>query len=270
MNQAYLWIGFNLFILFLLSLDLGLFNRKVHKTTIKEALTWTCVWIGLALIFNGLVYHYAGQQKALEFFTAYLTEKSLSVDNIFVFLLIFSSLKIPDKYRHKVLFWGVLSAIVFRGIMIFAGVALLHRFHFVIYIFGAILILTGSKMFFKKKEDVNSQPLMKWVLETFPHTSDVNGVHFITTVKGKWTLTNLGVALALIEMSDLIFSLDSIPAVLSISSDLFIVYTSNIFAILGLRSLFFVLEGAVDYFTYLSYGIATVLVFIGVRMLLPE
>lgn len=269
-DQLPLWIGFNFFIIILLGLDLGLFHRKSHKVSMKEALTWSVVWISFALVFNLLIYHFLGQQKAIEFLTAYLVEKSLSVDNIFVFLLIFSSLKTPEQYRHKILFWGVLGALFMRGIMIFAGVFLLNHFHFITYIFGLVLVIAGFRMLFQKEENLESQPLFKWALRKLPISSQLTGGNFIEKQNQRWVVTNLGLTLILIELSDLVFALDSIPAVLSITSDLFIVYTSNVFAIMGLRSLFFVLGGVIKYFHYLPYGLAIILIFIGIRMFLPE
>jgi tellurite resistance protein TerC len=269
-NQLLLWIGFNLFIIVLLSLDLGLFNRKAHKISTKEALTWSFVWIGFALLFNLLIYYFFGEQKAVEFLTAYLVEKSLSIDNIFVFILIFSSFKTPEKYRHKILFWGVVGALILRGVMIFSGISLLNHFHSISYIFGMILIIAGLRMLFQKKESVETQPLFKWVLKRFPVARGPESGDFFSKIRGKRVLTNLGVTLILIEISDLVFALDSIPAVLGITSDLFIVYTSNVFAIMGLRSLFFVLGRVIELFHYLPYGLALILIFIGVRMFLPE
>jgi len=264
------WIGFGFLILFLLSVDLGLFHRTPHKVKTKEALLWSLVWIGFALIFDLFVYHFSGKQKAVEFLTAYIVEKALSVDNIFVFLLIFSAFKTPKEFLHKILFWGVLGALVLRGTMILAGVSLLHHFHFMTYIFGLILVLAGLRMLFQKKDDLASQPLFKWALNRFPPSSDLTEGRFVKKLNGKWLVTNLGITLILVELSDLIFALDSIPAVLSITPDLFIVYTSNVFAIMGLRSLFFVLGDLIEYFQYLPYGLAVMLVFIGVRMFLPE
>jgi tellurite resistance protein TerC len=217
-----------------------------------------------------LIYFFLGKQKALEFLTAYLVEKSLSIDNIFVFILIFSSLKTPEQFRHRILFWGVLGALVLRGLMIFTGVSLLHHFHFLFYIFGLILIVAGFRMLFHKKEDLETQPIYKWIVKRFPISSEATGGSFLKKLDRKWVLTNLGLTLVLIEASDLVFALDSIPAVLSITPDLFIVYTSNVFAIMGLRSLFFVLIELMEYFHYLPYGLAVILIFIGVRMFLPE
>ena len=266
------WILFNVFVLMMLALDLGVFHRKSHEVSSKEALTWTIVWITLALIFNGILYFWKGQQQALEFFTGYLIEKALSVDNIFVFIMIFSYFQVPAKYQHKVLFWGILGALVMRVIFIFAGVALIEKFHFTIYIFGAILIYTGYKMFNhnQAKIDPEKNPVVRFFRKIMPVTPQMHDDKFFVRINGKRFATPLFLVLILIETTDLIFAVDSIPAILAITQDQFIVYTSNVFAILGLRSLYFALAGIVHRFWLLTYGLAIVLLFVGTKMLLID
>ena len=266
------WILFNVFVLMMLALDLGVFHRKSHEISTKEALTWTIVWITLALIFNVILYFWKGQQQALEFFTGYLIEKALSVDNIFVFIMIFSYFQVPAKYQHKVLFWGILGALVMRVIFIFAGVALIEKFHFTIYIFGAILIYTGYKMFNhnQAKIDPEKNPVIRFFRKIMPFTPQMHDDKFFVRINGKRFATPLFLVLILIETTDLIFAVDSIPAILAITQDQFIVYTSNVFAILGLRSLYFALAGIVHRFWLLTYGLAIVLLFVGTKMLLID
>ncbi|SIT89102.1 TerC family protein [Pontibacter indicus] len=270
--SASFWIGFNVFVLLMLALDLGVFNRKAHVVSVKEALTWSGVWISLALMFNGLIYYWFGEAKAIEFLTGYLIEKSLSVDNIFVFVLVFGYFGIPAIYQHKILFWGILGALVMRVIFIFAGVALIEKFHWTIYIFGAFLIYTGYKMFTEKgtQIDPENNPVIKFARRVMPVTNQLHGDKFFVKVDGKRFATPLFLVLILIETTDLIFAVDSIPAILAITQDQFIVYTSNVFAILGLRSLYFALAHVVDRFVYLSYGLAIILVFVGSKMLLID
>lgn len=266
------WILFNAFVLLMLALDLGVFHRKSHDVSLREALTWTAVWIVLALIFNGIIYYWKGQQQALEFFTGYLVEKALSVDNIFVFIMIFTYFQVPSKYQHKVLFWGILGALIMRVIFIFAGVALIEKFHFTIYIFGALLIYTGYKMFFHNntKIEPDKNPVIRFFKRFMPVTPTLQQDKFFVKIDGKRFATPLFLVLILIETTDLIFAVDSIPAILAITQDQFIVYTSNVFAILGLRSLYFALAGVVNRFWLLSYGLAVVLVFVGVKMLMID
>ena len=266
------WILFNAFVLLMLALDLGVFHRKSHDVSLREALTWTAVWIVLALIFNGIIYYWKGQQQALEFFTWYLVEKALSVDNIFVFIMIFTYFQVPSKYQHKVLFWGILGALIMRVIFIFAGVALIEKFHFTIYIFGALLIYTGYKMFFHNntKIEPDKNPVIRFFKRFMPVTPTLQQDKFFVKIDGKRFATPLFLVLILIETTDLIFAVDSIPAILAITQDQFIVYTSNVFAILGLRSLYFALAGVVNRFWLLSYGLAVVLVFVGVKMLMID
>lgn len=266
------WILFNVFVLLMLAVDLGIFNRKSHVISFREAMTWTVVWIIFAMIFNGILYFWRGPVQAMEFFTGYLVEKALSIDNIFVFIMIFSYFQVPSAYQHKVLFWGILGALVMRAIFIFAGVALIEKFHFTIYIFGALLIFTGYKMFGHKnvKMDPEKNLLVKLARRWMPFTNTLHGDNFFVRIDKKLFATPLFLVLILIETTDLIFAVDSIPAILAITQDQFIVYTSNVFAILGLRSLYFALAGIADRFWLLSYGLAVVLVFVGVKMLLID
>ncbi len=269
-----LWAGFLVFVALMLALDLGVFHRKAHAPTFREASIWSIVWISLALIFNGGLYWYVGTQPALEFLTAYVVEKSLSVDNIFVFAVIFASLKIPTLYQHRVLFWGILSALVLRAIMIFAGTALLDRFHWLIYVFGAFLLFTGVKLFLSWRSGEEEVSEDGWAMRTarrfIPFTQKLDGSKFFTVENGKKMATPLFLALIVVEISDVLFALDSIPAVFAVTRDPFIVFTSNIFAILGLRSLFFLLAGMLDRFTYLKVGLSMVLAFVGVKMILID
>lgn len=266
------WVFFNLFVLVMLALDLGVFNRKAHVVSVKEAVSWTAVWVFLALVFNVIIYYWLGQQKALEFFTGYLVEKALSVDNIFVFIMVFSYFAIPSQYQHKVLFWGIIGALIMRVIFIFAGVAMIEKFHFTIYIFGALLIYTGYKMFGHNnvKIDPDKNPVVRFFRKFMPVTAELHEDRFFIKKDGKNFATPLFLVLILIETTDLIFAVDSIPAILAITQDQFIVYTSNVFAILGLRSLYFALAGIIHKFWLLSYGLAVVLIFVGIKMLLVD
>jgi tellurite resistance protein TerC len=273
MNETtLLWIGFNVFILIMLILDLGVFHRKAHQVSIREALTWTGVWIGLAFAFNVFVYYQLGEQQAFEFFTGYIIEKSLSVDNIFVFIMIFSYFQVPHEAQHKVLFWGIGGALVMRVIFILAGIELIHEFHWLIYIFGAFLIFTGFRFITQQEIRIepDRNPVVKLIRKMFRVTPAFHDNRFFVTVDKKLWATPLFVVLIMIEVSDLIFAVDSIPAILAISDDSFIVYTSNVFAILGLRSLYFALAGIEKYFRYLKYGLAVVLIFVGVKMCIAD
>ena len=268
-SATWLWIGFSVFILLMLSLDLGLLNRKAHTIKYREAATWSAVWVTLAMIFAGLVFYYQGTNRGLEFLTGYLIELSLSVDNLFVFLLIFSYFKVPAKYQHRVLFWGVMGALIMRLTMIFIGAVLIQRFHWIIYIFGAFLVYTGIKMFKQEELDLQPEdnPLVKFVTRYIPITRHYEEQRFFTRVNGKLTGTLLLLVLVIVEVTDLVFAVDSIPAIFAITTNTFIVYTSNVFAILGLRSMYFLLAGVVEKFQYLKMGLAIVLTFIGVKML---
>jgi len=269
-NSAGLWIGFSLFILFMLSLDLGLFNRKAHAIKYREAAIWSIVWITLAIIFAGIVFWYQGTDLGLKFLTGYVIELSLSVDNLFVFLLLFSFFKVPAKVQHRVLFWGVLGALVMRLTMIFIGAALINRFHWIIYVFGAFLVYTGIKMFRQEDTDIQPEenPIVRALTRRIPITRHYEDEKFFTRVDGKRTGTLLLLVLMIVEVTDLVFAVDSIPAIFAITTNTFIVYTSNVFAILGLRSMYFLLAGVVEKFQYLRMGLAIVLTFIGAKMLL--
>jgi tellurite resistance protein TerC len=269
-GSTWLWLGFSLFILVMLSLDLGLFNRKAHTIKYREAWIWSGVWVSLALIFAGIVFHYQGSQRGFEFLTGYLIELSLSVDNLFVFLLIFSYFKVPAKFQHRVLFWGVMGALIMRLTMIFVGAALINRFHWIIYIFGGFLVYTGIKMFRHEDTDINPEQnlLVKAVTRFLPIARHYDEQKFFTKVNGKRTGTLLLLVLMVVEVTDLVFAVDSIPAIFAITTNTFIVYTSNVFAILGLRSMYFLLAGVVEKFRYLRTGLAIVLTFIGLKMLL--
>jgi len=268
-GSTWLWLGFSIFIVTMLSLDLGLFNRKAHTIRYREAWIWSGVWVTLAMIFAGLVFHYQGSTRGLEFLTGYLIELSLSVDNLFVFLLVFSYFKVPAKFQHRVLFWGVMGALFMRLTMIFVGAALINRFHWIIYIFGAFLVYTGIKMF--RHDEVEIHPdqniVIRIVTKFLPITRHYDQEKFFTKVNGKTTGTLLLLVLMVVEVTDLVFAVDSIPAIFAITRDTFIVYTSNVFAILGLRSMYFLLAGVVEKFRYLRTGLAIVLTFIGVKML---
>lgn len=268
-TTTWLWIGFSVFILLMLSLDLGLLNRKAHTIKYREAATWSAVWVTLAMIFAGLVFWYQGSVRGLEFLTGYLIELSLSVDNLFVFLLIFSYFKVPARYQHRVLFWGVLGALIMRLTMIFIGAALINRFHWVIYIFGAFLVYTGIKMFKQEELDVNPEDnaVIRFVTKHIRIKRYYDEQKFFTRENGKRSGTLLLLVLIIVEVTDLIFAVDSIPAIFAITTNTFIVYTSNVFAILGLRSMYFLLAGVVEKFQYLKMGLAIVLTFIGLKML---
>ena len=267
-----IWIGFSLLVLAVLALDLGVFHRKAHAVGFKEALSWTGVWVTLAVLFGAGVWHWAGPQKGLEFFTGYLIEYSLSADNVFVFVLIFSYFAVPPPWQHKVLFWGVLGALVMRLVMIGLGVALISRFGWILYVFGAFLLFTGFKMVFGKQEEIHPErnPVVRWFRKLVPVTAGYHGDRFVVRVDGRRMATPLLVVLVCVEVSDLVFAVDSIPAIFAVTLDPFIVYTSNVFAILGLRSLYFVLAGMVDKFHYLKTGLGVVLAFVGVKMLLAH
>jgi len=267
-TETWLWIGFNLFVILMLALDLGVFHRKNHEVKVKEALLWTFVWITLALIFNYGIYYFQGKEKALEFLAGYLIEKSLSIDNIFVFILIFSYFNVPALYQHKVLFWGIIGALVMRAIFIFAGVALINQFHWVIYIFAAFLVFTGIKMLLQleQKIDPDKNPVVRLFKKMFSVTDSFHGDKFFVTLNAKTFATPLFIVLLMVEVTDLIFAVDSIPAILAITKDPFIVYSSNVFAILGLRSLYFALAGMHKSFRYLKFGLAAILIFVGIKM----
>jgi len=268
------WLGFIAFVIVMLVLDLTVFHKKDEVMKVKTALLWSAFWIGLAIIFNIGVYFVLGETKALEFLTGYLIEESLSVDNLFVFIMIFSFFGIQAKYQHRILFWGIIGAIVMRAIFIFAGVAIIEKFAWVMYIFGAFLIYTGIHMLFEKDDKKDFNPNKNIAVRIFrkimPVSDDKTHTNFFVRKNKVLYATPFFIVLLLIEVSDLIFAIDSIPAVLSVSKDPFIVYTSNIFAILGLRSLYFALSGVMQYFRYLKYALAGILTFIGIKMCVNE
>lgn len=270
--DSFVWICFLGFVLFMLALDLGVFHRKSHEVKIKEALIWSGVWIGLALVFNYGIYVFMGKQKAVEFLTGYVIEKSLSIDNLFVFIMLFTYFKVEAKYQHKILFWGILGALLMRAIFIFAGVALINKFHWIIYVFGVVLVFTGIKMLFHKDEDIqpDKNPLVRLFKKFYPVTNETHGDKFFVKLEGKTFATPLFVVLLIVEFTDLIFAVDSIPAILAITNDTFIIFTSNVFAILGLRALYFALAGITKYFYYLKYGLSAILVFVGVKMTIVD
>lgn len=276
MSQTALWIAFNVGVLAVLAIDLGIFHRKAHTVTVKEAAAWSSVWITLSLGFAGVIWRLMGSQPALEFVTGYLIEYSLSIDNIFVIVLIFSYFRIPDKYQHRVLFWGIIGALVMRGSMIAAGAFLIERFHWIIYVFGAFLVVTGIRMAMQDESDIEPEanPILKLVRRILPVTHDYRGQNFFVKeapARGQPSVlmaTPLFVVLVLVETTDLIFAVDSIPAIFAVTRDPFLVYTSNVCAILGLRSLYFLLAGVIHRFHFLKLGLAAVLTFVGVKMLL--
>jgi tellurite resistance protein TerC len=281
-GTIWLWIGFNLFVLSLLALDLGVFHRHAHKVSIKEATIWSVVWITIAMVFNlGLYFFwdkvsptsgYSNSEAALAFFTGYLIEKSLSVDNIFVFVLIFTFFAVPAIYQHRVLFWGILGALIMRGTLIAVGAVLLKEFHWIIYIFGAFLIFTGIRMAIHRNEEMHPEhnPVVKLLRRIIPVTENYEGDHFFIRRAGKLLATPLFLVLLIVESTDLVFAVDSIPAIFAVTNDPFIVYTSNVFAILGLRSLYFLLSGVVDKFYYLKLGLSVVLAFVGTKMVIVD
>jgi tellurite resistance protein TerC len=268
-TPLWVWVVFNVGVLLLLALDLGVFHRQAHTVTLREAAVWTAVWVTLSVLFGGWVWWDKGPQKGLEFFTGYVIEYSLSVDNIFVFVLIFGYFAVPRDYEHRVLFWGILVALVMRGAMIGIGVALIERFYWVMYVFGVFLIYTGGKMFFHDEIEVHPErnPMVKLCRRFFPMTTDYAGQRFFVKHDGTRMATPLFLVFAVINFTDLVFALDSIPAIFAITTDPFLIYTSNICAIMGLRSLYFLLAGVVGMFVYLQQGIAVVLVYVGLKML---
>ena len=266
------WILFTVFIIAMLAIDLGVFNRKAHEVSVREALAWSGVWIGLALAFNAVVWYWKGQEVAIQFFTGYVVEKSLSVDNIFVFLQVFAYFSVPAIYQHKILFWGVLGAIIMRAIFIFAGVALITKFHWIIYVFGAFLVFTGIKMAASKNKELHPEknPLIRLLKRFVPLSHEYEDGKFFVRKENMLLATPLMLVLIVIETTDVIFAVDSIPAILAITTDPFIVYSSNLFAIMGLRALFFAVAGVIKRFYYVHYGLAAILAFVGVKMLLSE
>ncbi len=265
------WILFNIFVLVMLALDLGVFNRRAHSVGFREALAWSAMWVGLAAAFAVLVYFWHGRAASLEFATGYLIELSLSVDNLFVFLVIFRYFRVPGELQHRVLFWGILGALITRGIFILAGVSLIARFHWLIYVFGALLVYSGIKLLKDSDEEVNPEknPLLRLFRKWMPVTDDYVGENFWVRQPGLYA-TPLVVVLLVVETTDIVFAVDSIPAVLAITLNAFIVYTSNVFAILGLRSMYFAVSGMMEWFEYLHYGLSVVLILIGAKMLVSH
>ncbi len=273
MPHEILWfIGFNIFVIAMLVLDLKVFHRRAHEVTIREAVVWTFFWIALSLLFNLGIYFIQDSHTALSFLTGYLLEKSLSVDNLFVFLLIFSYFNVKSKYQHRVLFWGIIGALIMRALFIATGIALMRRFHWIIYVFGPFLIITAIKMAIQEEREIHPEknPVLRLFRRLFPITSDYENEKFFVKRAGRLMATPLFVVLLVIETTDIIFALDSIPAILAVTTDPFIVYSSNVFAILGLRAMFFALAGAMQLFHYLNYGVAAILAFVGVKMMLSE
>jgi TerC family integral membrane protein len=275
MGQIWLWVGFNVFVLLMLAVDLGIFHRHAHEVSIKEAAGWSTVWVVLALLFNYGIYHFIGRQAGLEFLTGYLIEKALSVDNIFVFVLIFAYFQVPSKYQHRVLFWGVIGALLMRGAMIGAGAYLIKQFHWIIYVFGGFLVVTGLRMAMQSEHAINPQsnPVIRLVRRFIAVTNRYHGQNFFVREGGRAAplmATPLFVVLVLVETTDLIFAVDSIPAIFAVTQDPFLVYTSNVFAILGLRSLYFLLAGVIHKFHYLKLGLSLVLALVGAKMLLSD
>jgi tellurite resistance protein TerC len=281
-SMVWLWIGFNVFVLAMLALDLGVFHRHAHVVSVREATIWSVVWIGLAMAFNALIYFfwdvlapasaYSNGEASLAFFTGYLIEKSLSVDNIFVFALLFTYFAVPAAYQHRVLFWGILGALVMRATLIAAGAALLNEFHWIIYVFGGFLILTGIKMARHREQELHPEqnPLVRLFRRLMPVTDGYVGDEFFVRRAGTLMATPLFLVLLIVESTDLVFAVDSIPAIFAVTNDPFIVYTSNVFAILGLRSLYFMLAGAMGKFYYLKPALAVVLVFVGIKMVIVD
>jgi tellurite resistance protein TerC len=271
-NQVLLWVTFNIFVLAMLAVDLGVFHRKAHAVKVKEALIWSCVWALLSLFFNAGIYFWRGPETALEFLTGYLIEKSLSIDNIFVFLLIFSYFGIPPLYQHKVLFYGILGALILRAIFIATGVTLIQTFHWIIYVFGGFLVVTGLRMGIQKHKEIHPEknPVIRLFQRFMAITDQFENGKFFVKKGGHHVATPLFIALLVVETTDVIFAIDSIPAILAVTSDPFIVYTSNVFAILGLRALYFAISGMMRRFQYLHYGLSAILVFVGSKMLLAD
>lgn len=270
--QSIMWIGFAVLLAIMFTLDLGVFNRRSHEIRFREALTWTVVWVSLAFAFNAWIYYSMGPTKALEFFTGYIIEESLSVDNLFVFIMIFNYFHVAKTHQPKILKWGIIGALVMRGIFIFAGIGLLERFHWMVYIFGGLLVFTGIKMAFGKEGKIEPEKnlLVRLVGRFFPVSADTRSHHFFVREKGRLTITPLFLTLLVVESSDVIFAMDSIPAILAVTRDPFIVYTSNVFAILGLRSLYYLLANVMDMFVYLKAGISFILAFVGLKMIIAD
>jgi tellurite resistance protein TerC len=272
LNHLDYWVEFGIFVIVLLAFDLLVFNKKSHEVKLKEALLWSAFWIGLGLAFGGVIYYIDGHELMLQYYASYFVEKSLSMDNLFVFLMIFTYFKVPPEHQHRTLFWGIIGALVMRFVFIFLGVTLITKFSWMFYIFGAALIYSAVKMITEKDKEIHPEnnPIVKYARKIMPISADFDGGKFITKIDGKKFATPLFLVLLMIESSDLIFAIDSIPAVLAISKDTFVVYTSNIMAILGLRALYFAISSIMKYFKFLNYGLAFILAFVGVKMLVAD
>ena len=270
LDHLWAWIGFGAFVLGMLALDLGILNRKSREVSLKKALAWSAVWVGLALSFNTGIYYWHGGEKALQFLAAYLVELSLSVDNLFVFLLVFGYFKVPAEYRHRALFWGILGALLMRAVFIAAGITLIAKFHWIVYLFGILLVAIGIKMTLQKDKEIHPErnPVLKLFRRFMDVTPNYEGGRFFIKQDGRVLASPLFVVVLILESTDLVFAVDSVPAVLAVTTDPFVVFTSNVFAILGLRSMFFALDGVMKRFAYLQYGLSAVLVFVGAKMLL--
>ncbi|MGD9762208.1 MAG: TerC family protein [Candidatus Binatia bacterium] len=273
---VWVWVAFHVVVFTILAIDLGIFHRHAHEVSVREAAGWTVTWVTMALLFNIGIAQYMGGQAGLEFLTGYLIEQALSVDNIFVFVLIFSYFSVPKRYQHRVLFWGILGALILRGTMIALGTLLIQRFEWILYVFGGFLVFTGLRMAFAGESEikVEANPLIRLLRRVMPVTKRYHGQRFIVQarVKGRrrWMATPLLVVLIMVETTDLVFAVDSIPAIFSVTTDPFLVYTSNVCAILGLRSLYFLLAGIVTQFRFLQLGLSVVLIFVGVKMLIAD
>jgi tellurite resistance protein TerC len=272
MHQLAVWVAFLVLVFLFLALDLGVFQRKIHTIKLKEALLLSVFWIVIALLFNVFVYFWLGAKPAMEFLTGYLIERSLSMDNLFVFYLLFSYFKVPASNQHKVLFWGILGALVLRFAFIFAGVSLINRFHWIIYILGLFLVYSGIKLAFEGETEIHPEknPVLRFSRKLLPVTKDYHRNRFFVRGAGRWLATPLFIVLLVVETTDIMFAVDSIPAILAITLDAFIVFASNVFAILGLRALYFALAGVMEIFHYLNYGLSLILAFVGVKMLISD
>lgn len=269
--SLWFWVAFNLFVLAMLALDLGVFHREAHVISVKEAAIWSGVWISLSLLFNLGIYLFAGPEPALAYLTGYVIEKALSVDNIFVMVVIFGYFGVAPKYQHRVLFWGILGALVMRGTFIGLGTMLIERFHWILFVFGFLLIITGLRMSLRDEKPFDeTNKVLRLARRFLPISARYHGKHFMTVENGRHVFTPLFLVLIMVEVTDLIFAIDSIPAIFAVTTDPFLVYTSNVFAILGLRSLYFLLAGVVHKFHFLKYGLSFILVFVGVKMLIAD
>lgn len=270
--KVFLWIGFNILILILLALDLGVFHRKDHAISVKEGFVWSIIWIAVAFAFNFVVYLWKGPEVGLQFMTGYLIERALSIDNIFVFLVVFTYFKVSTKYQYRVLFWGILGALILRGIFIGVGTLLIAKFHWILYVFGVFLIITAIKLAIGKEKEIEPEknPVLRIVRKFLPITPRYEGHNFLVKRNGKIWGTPLLIVLIVVETTDLVFALDSIPAIFAITLDPFIVYSSNVFAILGLRALYFAIAGLMEIFYYLKYALSAILGFVGLKMLVAN